>query len=136
MQNKQHATSFYIETLILVLVFTISILILTQVFGRARITSAEASDLTRAVRIAENIAESAHAANSYVELTAMMGSSAAVSENMITERFSADMKPSSDGLYEARVSWEGDEGFVLYHISVSRDGKVIYELNTAAGGNG
>ena len=57
MKVKKHITSFYIETLILVLVFVAVILTLAQVFGLAKKQSEEAKMLTAAVTVAQNAAE-------------------------------------------------------------------------------
>ena len=54
---KKHITSFYAETLILILVFVAVILTLTQVFGLAKKQSEEAKLLTSAVTLAQNAAE-------------------------------------------------------------------------------
>ena len=60
---RKHITSFYMETLLLILVFVAVILILTQVFGAARVSGTAAADLTRAVRLAANAAEAVSASD-------------------------------------------------------------------------
>ena len=54
---KKRTTAFYIETLIMILVFVAVILILSHVFGIAVNRSREADMLTRAVSLAQNTAE-------------------------------------------------------------------------------
>ena len=71
--NKR-VTSFYVETLILILVFVAVILALTQVFGLAKKQSEEARLLTSAVTLAQNAAEAFSAADSAESLRALLES--------------------------------------------------------------
>ena len=57
MKQKRHITGFYIETLLLILVFVSIILVITNIFGMARVSSARARHLTTAVALAQNTAE-------------------------------------------------------------------------------
>ena len=68
MKRKQHITAFYLETLLLIVVFISIILVLTRVFGRARVQSVEAKRLTAAVTLAQNTAEAVSASGSPQDL--------------------------------------------------------------------
>ena len=68
MKRKQHITAFYLETLLMIVVFISIILVLTRVFGRARLQSVEAKRLTAAVTLAQNTAEAVSASGSPQDL--------------------------------------------------------------------
>ena len=79
MKKNGHITAFYLETLLLIVVFIGIILILTQVFGLGRVQSVEAGRLTDAVILAQNAAEAVSAASgcraSYIILPPIKSSS-------------------------------------------------------------
>ena len=67
--NKRHPiTAFYIEALILIMVFVGIILLLTQIFGAGRMLSSDADRLTRAVGLAQNAAEAVAASEDLSDL--------------------------------------------------------------------
>ena len=68
MKRKQHITAFYLETLLMIVVFISIILVLTRVFGRARLQSVEAKRLTAGVTLAQNTAEAVSASGSPQDL--------------------------------------------------------------------
>lgn len=68
MKRKQHITAFYLETLLMIVVFISIILVLTRVFGSARLQSVEAKRLTAAVTLAQNTAEAVSASGSPQDL--------------------------------------------------------------------
>ena len=72
MKRKQHITAFYLETLLMIVVFISIILVLTRVFGNARVQSAEAKQLTSAVTLAQNTAEAVSASGSPEELFSIL----------------------------------------------------------------
>lgn len=72
MKRKQHITAFYLETLLMIVVFISIILVLTRVFGSARVQSVEAKDLTTAVTLAQNTAEAVSASHSPQELQELL----------------------------------------------------------------
>ncbi len=131
MRDKRHFTSFYVETLILVIVFMLIILVLTRVFGAARTMSADAADLSRAVRIAENIAESVSSRNNGGADPLSSSNAALPPESM---RYDGAMRQSEDGEYLAEVSYEYDGMVTVCHIEISRGGRSIYSLDTAVEG--
>ena len=55
MKKNGHITGFYLETLLLIVVFIAIILVLTQVFGLAQVQSVRAKQLTEAVTLAGRI---------------------------------------------------------------------------------
>ena len=72
MKQKRHITGFYIETLLLIVVFISIILVITNIFGLARVRSAQARHLTKAVTLAQNAAEAAAASTSIDEAAAIL----------------------------------------------------------------
>ena len=59
MKKHSHITGFYLETLMLIVVFVLIILVLTQVFGLAQMQSTRAKHLNGAVVLAQTAAEAA-----------------------------------------------------------------------------
>ena len=86
MKNKHaHVTAFYLETLLMILVFVAVILMLTQVFGQSRKLSAEAGYLSDAATISESVSAAVRASEDEEQLLstfvwAASGSDAAVGE--------------------------------------------------------
>ena len=62
--KRQKMLSFYVEALLMILIFVTVILVLTGVFGAARSQSAEAKRLSQAVTLAANAAEAVSAVDS------------------------------------------------------------------------
>ena len=134
--NKR-VTSFYVETLILIVVFVAVILALTQVFGLAKKQSEEEKLLTGAVTLAQNAAEAFSAADSPESLLALLdeGGNAVLEAGTVTASYGADMKPDPEGVLRVEVervpgSRQTAEGTVRV---VRRDtGEEIYSLETTA----
>ena len=61
--KRSQLTSFFLEALLLVIVFVAMILVLTGVFGASHAQSKEAKFLTQAVTLAANAAEAVSAAD-------------------------------------------------------------------------
>ena len=136
---KKHITSFYVETLILILVFVAVILTLTQVFGMAKKQSEEAKLLTSAVTLAQNAAEAFSAADRGEALLALLdeGGNASISDGKITAAYDADMTPDPDGVLRVEVERETNtvsEHYAKGTIRVVRadTGAEIYSVETAA----
>ena len=73
MKNKQaHVTAFYLETLLMILVFVAVILMLTQVFGQSRKLSAEAGYLSDAATISESVSAAVRASESEEQLLSIL----------------------------------------------------------------
>ena len=128
--KKQQMTSFYIEALLLALIFVGMILVLTKVFGASRAQSTEARQLTTAVTLAANAAEAVSAADDPEALLALLDELG----------YEADGSPcaSSSPALRLRVSWERaaeDPNLVYSEIRVyAADGtEPVFRLETAAG---
>ena len=70
--KRRHITAFYLETLILIIVFIGVILVLVRVFGISREKSETARLLTGAVSLSENAAEAVAASASPEEAAALL----------------------------------------------------------------
>ena len=68
MSKDRHMTAFYLETVLMVIIFVLVIAALAQVFSLARTESRQAQQLTNAVCLAQNAAEAVAAAGSVQEL--------------------------------------------------------------------
>ena len=133
MKQKAQTTSFYVETLLLIVVFIAIILGLTQIFGLAEAESSRSAQLTGAVMLAENAAEAVSASRSAGELLALLDEgSARLEGSVVSARYGAELRPDPAGPYELRVSWEPEAGgLVNSAIEVLREGRGLYTLRTA-----
>ena len=120
---KKHITAFYLETLLLVMVFVVVILVITGVFGGARARSAQAQHLTQAVMLAENAAEAVSAADSLETVQSLLGEEETqLSENLLTVHYNE---------YQVDITWQPEGQIVSSTITVSWGGNEIYSLKTA-----
>ena len=139
MNSHRHITAFYIETLLLIVVFISIILVLTQVFGAGRRQTDEARLLTGAVCLAQNAAEAVSASDTPEGVLALLNESgnAEILDDSryptVRARYDGDMNPSADGDVLVYVTWRPDGDSLVYSdISVSRgDSQPVYSLNTA-----
>lgn len=101
MKKKQHITAFYLETLLMIVVFIAIILVLTRVFGSARVQSTRAKRLTAAVTLAQNAAEAVSAAQTPQDLVeilneggnAILQEDAAAGAALVTAAYDGEMNP-------------------------------------------
>ena len=134
--NKR-VPSFYVETLILIVVFVAVILALTRVFGLAKKQSEEAKLLTGAVTLAQNAAEAFSAAESAEELFTLLdeGGNAALEGMVVTAAYGADMKPDPNGILRVEIErfsvsrWTA-KGVI--RVLRTDTGGEIYSLETTA----
>ncbi len=146
MNEKQHITAFYLEALLMILVFVGTILILTGIFGAGKAQSSEAKMTTNAVCLAENAAEAAAAARSPEELLQLMnetGNAVITPEGLVRACYTTDMAPDPEGNFVVEVTWEPEEAaspgaesagtLVRNGITVRYEGRgePVYTLRTA-----
>lgn len=99
MKRQEHMTAFYLETVLMVIIFALVIAVLAQVFASARMQSREARQLTNAVCLAQNAAEAVKAASDSRDLLALMNEDGNASleegnrEAVLTAWYDEDMKP-------------------------------------------
>ena len=141
--TKRHVTAFYIETLILAVVFIIVILVLTRVFAMSGQLSANARILTNGVHLAENAAEAVAGADSPQKLLELLdenGNAQALEGRetiVLRARYDGDGKPAADGNFWVDVSWtpeeESEGGLVGSSITVfwNNGAETVYTLDTA-----
>ena len=147
MKRKEHITSFYLETLLLIVVFVGIILVLTQVFGIARARSSLAKEKTSAVCLCQNAAEAFAAADSSQELVNLLNEnhnvfleSADDTQGLVNAFYNTDRKPNENGSLRIEISWKKDAAGkaaadkALRHAKIRalKKDKVIYELETSA----
>lgn len=142
MRKNGQVTAFYLETLLLILVFIAIILVLTQVFGLGRMQSAEAKGLNDAVTLAQNAAEAVAASESAEELLGLLNTSdnaAPLADTAgVSARYDASLRPDPSGRYRVDTTWleERDAAGTMVRsvILVYLDGSAepLYRLETAA----
>lgn len=72
MKEKRQITAFYLETLLIMVVFVSITMVLTRVFGSASVRSMQAESLTNAVTLAQNTAEAVSAARDPQDLCTLL----------------------------------------------------------------
>ncbi len=140
MKRTRHITGFYIETLLMIIVFILMILLITNIFGIARAQSNEAKTLTAAVTLSENAAEAVAASEDLDSLYSFINTN----ENAqllpdgegVRARYATDLTPDAEGEIFIDITWQPEEtlkGTLIESvISASIAGKeTIYSLNTA-----
>ena len=142
MKKQSRFTAFYLETLILIVVFIAIILVLTQVFGLARVQSVKARQLTDAVVLAGNAAEAVSASRTEEELLELLNERdnaiAMPDDAGITARYDERLQPDASGGYRVDVSWvpeETETGTMIRSVVEVHwnDGEIpIYLLETEA----
>ena len=124
--NRHRNRAFAVETLLLTLFFLLALALLVQLFGAAHNRGVEERQLTQAVLLASNAAE---------EFAAMplAGTQSEAFDGDGDALGAAADAGEGDYLVTREVVPEPTEGGTLYHasIAVSRDGEVVYELETA-----
>ncbi len=111
MKERGHNTAFYIETLVMILVFVVIILVLTKVFAIAKTDSTEAQRLTDSVSIAQNAAEVVQASESRDELLSLLdeNGSATLEKGKVTALYDKEKKPDKNGVYKVTVTWDPEK---------------------------
>ena len=139
--KRGHNTAFYLETLLLIVVFIGIILVFTWIFGLGKAQSGEAKLLTNAVTLAEKGAEAVSAADSPEALMALLNEDGNVEAlpgvEGVAAYYDSDMRPDADGGLRMEVTWlpESTGKGTLVHSTVSvinaRTDKNVYSLETA-----
>ena len=156
MKKGTRITAFYVETLLLIVVFISIILLLTQVFGLAQRQSADARELTDAVALASGTAEAFAAAGSPEELLALLDeagnadladpaqsgeSGEAEAAAIIQARYGADLAPDPKGVYQVTITWTPEAsgtGTLVHGLIAVMEGanggntEPVYTLETAS----
>ncbi len=138
--KRNELTSFYLEALLLIVAFVAIILVLTGVFGTARVQSEDAKELTTAVMLASNAAEAVSAADSLEQAAALLdeGGNVCITNGKIEADYLKNGKPGISGQGDLRltISWEpsaDDASLIESTITVSAadDASPVYTLETA-----
>ena len=130
MDGKKHITAFYLETLLMIVVFISIIVVLSGIFGISGVESVRARELNDAVCLAENAAEAFSAARSPDDLAGLL--SGEVKDGEVVVFYDKERVPAENGFYRLTATWEpdGTEGLYKGTISVYGD-DLIYSLDTA-----
>lgn len=140
MKKQSHITGFYLETLMLIVVFVLIILVLTQVFGLAQLQSTRAKQLNGAVILAQNAAEAAAASETPEELLKLLNdndNAVLMADTAgVTACYDSDMNPDAEGNYRVDVTWlpeETENGILVHSVAEVRceDAEApLYRLET------
>ena len=128
MKNERRMTAFYLETVLMVIIFVLVILIMVRVLGIAKLQSARADQMTSAVCLAQNAAEAAASSDSEQELLKLLdeNGNAALEKDggtsFVTAGYDAQMRPDKSGPLKVEVSWDpaksGSGTFITNDINV------------------
>lgn len=143
MEKKQHITAFYLEALLLIVVFIGMILVLTQVFGMGQLQSNQAKLLTGSVHIAENAAELFAGTDNAQDLLDSLNEKENAEwsdegQTALQVRYNRQFNPDRDGDIILSMTWEPEKeatGTMVksrISVSVSSDSNPIYEIETAS----
>ena len=140
MKKQSHITGFYLETLMLIVVFVLIILVLTQVFGLAQMQSTRAKQLNGAVILAQNAAEAAAASETPEELLKLLNdndNAVLMADTVgVTACYDSDLNPDAEGNYRVDVTWlpeETENGILVHSVAEVRcdDAEApLYRLET------
>ena len=140
MKKDSSVTAFYLEALLLIVLFVAMILLLTQVFGFAQTKSEQAKELTDAVFLAGNAAEAVSASSSAEELLQILNTAdnaALLSDAAgVTAKYGRNAEPDGQGCYRVDVSWLPEKtktGTMVNSVIQVRCGEAeapIYQLET------
>lgn len=136
MKDRQGTTAFYLEMLLLVLVFTGVVMMISGVFATAKEQSSKAVALTNAVRLAQNAAEIVAGTDDRNEMVDLLGDNDSAACHLeakrLIARYNGALDPDPDGDFLVEITWEDKEGLVSYDIRVTwNDGEPVYELKTS-----
>ena len=138
--KRSQLTSFFLEALLLVIVFVAMILVLTGVFGASHAQSKEAKFLTQAVTLAANAAEAVSAADDPAQAAKMLdeGGNVHLVDNEIEAFYITDGSAGKNGTGTLRMIVEfeqdtDDASLLKSTISIydEEHDAVIYKLETA-----
>ena len=140
MKKHSHITGFYLETLMLIVVFLMIILVLTQVFGLAQMQSTKAKRLTGAVILAQNAAEAVSASRTPEDLLALLNDDnnafPMTDTAGVTACYDSELNPDAGGIYRVDVTWlseEAGDGTMIHSVAEVRCDETeapIYRLET------
>lgn len=150
MRGQRSMTAFYLETVLMVIIFAIVLAILSQVFGLARNQSSEAEQLTNAVCLAQNTAEAVSASADAEDLLQLLDEDGNASLQtkeggaVLTAYYDLQMQPVSEkaaakageSCLRVETDWQPQQGqggsYADSRISVyAGDGKTpLYTLDT------
>lgn len=140
MKKQSHITGFYLETLMLIVVFVLIILVLTQVFGLAQMQSTRAKELNGAVILAQNAAEAVAASETPEELLKLLNdndNAVLMADTAgVTACYDSDLNPDAEGNYRVEVTWlpeETENGILVHSVAEVRCEETeapVYRLET------
>lgn len=140
MKKQSHVTGFYLETLMLIVVFVLIILVLTQVFGLAQMQSTRAKQLNGAVILAQNALEAVSASETPEDLLKLLNdndNAVLMADTAgVTACYDSDLNPDAEGSYRVDVTWLPEEtknGILVHSVAEVRceDAEApLYRLET------
>ncbi len=142
MNKQNHITAFYVETILLIIVFMGIIMVLTNIFGVGKLVSSSARHLNSAVYLAGNAAEAVSASDSMEAARQLLDEAGNTQETNASEtgfrvNYDENMQPSPEGVYHVDVTWEPEQSeggtLVTSRISVffGDTEQSVYDLTTS-----
>ena len=122
MNERRAVTAFYVETLMMILVFIGIMMVLTRIFVLSKTQENEARNLTRAVTIAGNVAEGLSLSDDVETNMKKTGLEGSLVENTEKKK-----------IYEGKWTWPGKnpgqkgQNYKV-RITLTRDRKMVHHL--------
>ncbi len=139
MSDRRAVTDFYVETLMMILVFIGIMMVLTRIFVLSKAQENKARNLTRAVTIAANVAEGLSLSDDIEKEMNEIGLTGSLTEDTQEKKIyegdwkwtGRDRKNQAQD-YRVRITCTLDAGMAHYLIEVfhGSDKKPVYELKT------
>ncbi|MBR4462534.1 MAG: hypothetical protein IKS51_08155 [Erysipelotrichaceae bacterium] len=132
MRNKEKFI-FYLETFLLTVSFVLVIVVLSSFLVKSSRKTVYARDLTNAVCLSENVAETTKAADSFEELYQLLNENdnAYCEADKIVVTYDKELKPVKDGRYHLTITYHEEGEMVTATIDASVEDTVIYDLELA-----
>ena len=132
MSPERNHTVFYMETVVLAIVFFLVIQSLAVTFTGSRQESEKAETLTSAVILAEKSAEAFAGTETEEELLAVLNENgnAYTEDHAVICTYDRDMRPAAGGDLQVRITWQEENRFCTGEITVYASEKEIYRLET------
>lgn len=140
MMNKdRRQIGFYVETLIMIVVFVTIILMLTGVFIFSKVQSIKAEELNSAVTLAQNTAEAVSLSDDYDEFCQLLNEQHNIKMSdggKVVACYEKNLNPSANGYYNVETEWNqedsGSGSLVHAKITVYTGSETpVYSMKTA-----
>lgn len=130
-RSKSKSRLFFIEILIIIVFFSICAGVCMNLFAKAKLISAESSDLTKGVLEAQTAAEAIKAKGNSPELEELLG--AFWEDDALKVYYDGEwnkVSPEEAPVYEMAIYFTQEQGLLTAKIQVLKGGREFHSLET------